>query len=145
MATEESGRHSLTLDSTLASAGKGSEWARALAERSGLPEEQVGALDLCIIELVSNIVMHSYRGSPGEIRLDLELDDDGAMLTITDNGPAFDPLSVPMPAVPASLEEAKIGGNGIHLVRSSADACLYRRRDGRNIFIACFGSPPPTP
>jgi len=145
MASEGHGQHSLTLESSLASAGKGSEWARTLAARSGLPEERVGALDLCIVELVSNVVMHSYRGAPGEIRLDLALDDVGAMLTVTDSGPPFDPLSAPAPTVPASLEEAKIGGYGIHLVRSSADACLYRRRDGRNIFIACFGSTPPSP
>ena len=139
MAIEGSARHSLTLDGSRASAGKASAWARTLAAQSGLPGELVGALDLCIIELVGNIVMHSYRGEPGEIGLDLELGDDGAVLTITDSGPEFDPLSVPAPPVPASLDEAKIGGHGIQLVRSSADAYLYRRRDGRNVFIVCFG------
>jgi anti-sigma regulatory factor (Ser/Thr protein kinase) len=139
MATEAHQRHSLTLEGSLSSADKGSEWARALAQRSGLSEKHTAALDLCINELVVNIVTHSYRGEPGEIRLDLDLAPDAAILTVTDTGPAFDPLSVPSPAKPTSIEEAKIGGYGIHLVRCSADACVYRRRDGRNVFMTYFG------
>jgi serine/threonine-protein kinase RsbW len=139
MAAEALQRHSLTLDATLASAGKGGEWARALAKRSGLSEKHIGAIDLCVNELVANVVMHSYGGKPGEIHLDLDLGRDAAILTVTDTGPPFDPLSVPSPAKPASIEEAKIGGYGIHLVRSSTDACVYRRGDGRNVFTAYFG------
>jgi serine/threonine-protein kinase RsbW len=139
MAAEASRRHSLTLDSTLESVARGSEWARELARHCGLSEKHVGALDLCINELVANVVMHSYRGEPGEIRLDLDLAPDAAILTITDSGPAFDPLSVASPEKPASIEDAKIGGYGIHLVRCSTDACVYRRRDGRNVFMAYFG------
>lgn len=141
MASEPLQRHSLTLDSGIASAGEGSEWARALAEHAGLPLERVAAIDLCIVELVTNIVDHSYRGAAGEIRLDLDLGDGAAVLTVIDDGPAFDPLSVPAPGIPASIEEAPIGGYGIHLVRSSADACEYARREGRNVFTARFGAP----
>ena len=39
----------------------------------------------------------------------------------------------------SSSEDAKIGGYGIHLVRSSTDACVYRRRGDRNVFMAYFG------
>lgn len=112
---------------------------RQLAERAGLSEERVYALDLCIVEIVSNVVDHSYRGRAGEIRVDLGLAPDGAVITISDDGPAFDPLSVAAPAVPASLEDASIGGYGIHMVRSAADECRYERRDGRNVFTAFFG------
>jgi serine/threonine-protein kinase RsbW len=141
MAAEVSRRHSLTLASELAASGKGSEWARALAGESGLPEDRIAALDLCIVELVTNIVSHAYRGTPGEIRLDLDLAPGVAILTVTDAGPAFDPLSVPSPVVAASLEEATIGGYGIHLVRTSANACRYERRNGTNVFTARFGAP----
>ena len=139
MATEPFQRHRLTLASGAAAAGQGSAWARALAERSGLAEGRIDAIDLCIVEMVSNVVNHSYRGRPGEIRLELDLGLGGAVLTIVDEGPAFDPLSVPPPVVAASLEEATIGGFGIHLVRTSADACEYERREGRNVFTARFG------
>ena len=133
-------RHSLTLASEVAASGKGSEWARALAGESGVPEDRIAALDLCLVELVANIVSHAYRDGPGEIRLDLELGPGTAVLTVTDAGPAFDPLSVASPVVAASLEEAKIGGYGIHLVRTSANACRYERRNGRNVFTTWFGA-----
>jgi serine phosphatase RsbU (regulator of sigma subunit)/anti-sigma regulatory factor (Ser/Thr protein kinase) len=139
MAIETFRRHVITLDSSLASAAEGSVWARTLAEQSGLSEERVAAIDLCIVELINNIVDYSYRGQPGEIRLELTLGHGAAILTVIDEGPAFDPLTVPAPVIPASLDEATIGGYGIHLVRTSADACEYRRRGGSNCFTAYFG------
>jgi serine/threonine-protein kinase RsbW len=142
MGDESFQRHVLTLASHDGSAGEGSAWARALAEQSNLPAARIDALDLCIVELVSNVVNHSYRGDAGEIRLELGLAREAAVLTVIDQGPAFDPLTVPAPAVPASLEEATIGGFGVHLVRSSADACEYSRREGRNVFTAYFGANP---
>lgn len=143
MATVPLQRHSLTLASSIAAADKASAWARALAEQMGLTEERIAALDLCIIELVSNVVEHSYRARAGEIRLELDLaPPEGAILTVIDEGPAFDPLSVPPPAIPTSLDDATIGGYGIHLVRSTADACEYKRHQGRNVFTAWFGARP---
>lgn len=139
MATEPVQRHSLALDSVLACAGVGSKWASALAQQAGVSENRIAALDLCIVELVNNIVDYAYRGRAGEIRLELTLGRGAAMLTVIDEGPAFDPLSVPPPAVPTSLDDARIGGYGIHLVRSSADACEYTRSEGRNVFTASFG------
>jgi serine/threonine-protein kinase RsbW len=140
MPTEPLQRHSLTLDGAPDSSGKGSAWARDLAERAKVSEARIDAIDLCIVELVSNIVNHSYRGRPGEIRLELALGQGAAILTVVDDGPAFDPLSVSAPVVPESLDEATLGGFGIHLVRSSADACEYERREGKNVFTACFGT-----
>ncbi len=141
MDTEPLQRHSLTLDGAPDCSGKGSAWARDLAERAAVPETRIEAIDLCIVELVSNIVNHSYRGRQGEIRLELAFGRGAAILTVVDDGPAFDPLSVPAPVAPASLDEATIGGFGIHLVRSSAEGCEYERRQGKNVFIARFGTP----
>jgi anti-sigma regulatory factor (Ser/Thr protein kinase) len=136
-------RHSLTLPSGSGSADKGSAWARELAGKLGLSEDRITALDMCITELVSNVVDHSYREQPGEIRLQLDLGPpEAAILTVIDDGPEFDPLSVPPPKIPTSLDDAQVGGLGIHLVRSYADACEYKRRDGRNVFTAFFGARP---
>ena len=140
MATDSFQRHSLTVESGVAASGTVSAWARALAEQAGVAQARIDALDLCIVELVTNVVDHSYRGQPGEIRVDLDLGREAAVLTILDHGPAFDPLSVPAPVLADSIEEAQGGGFGIHLVRSSADACEYVRREGRNVFTARFGA-----
>jgi len=132
-------KHALCLQSTAAASGEASAWARGLAEGAGLPEERIYAIDLCIVEMVSNVVDHGYRGARGEIDIELELRGGDALVTISDAAPAFDPLSIPAPAVPASLDDASIGGYGIHMVRSAADECRYERRGGRNVFTARFG------
>jgi anti-sigma regulatory factor (Ser/Thr protein kinase) len=128
-------RHSLTLSSSRGASGEASAWARELAVREGLPEEKIDALDLCIIELVTNIVNHGYRGRPGQIRIELELGAE-TMLTITDSAPPFDPLSVPNPVVAKNIEEATVGGLGVHLVRTNATRCAYEHRSGSNVFTA---------
>jgi anti-sigma regulatory factor (Ser/Thr protein kinase) len=139
MSPEPLPRHTLTLESGTAASGAASEWARRLAERAGWPEERVYALDLCIVEIVSNVVNHAYRGGAGEIRLELAIGRAGGAIAIIDQGPPFDPLSVPAPVLATSIEDTRIGGYGIHMARSAASACRYERRDGRNVFIASFG------
>lgn len=139
MTTEPLERHELTLASSDCASGKASEWARALAERAGLAERRAHALDLCVVELVTNVVNHGYAGAPGPIRLELHLGRAAAILAVADEAPEFNPLAFPAPAVPASLDEAVIGGYGIHMVRSAADGCRYERRGGRNVFTAYFG------
>lgn len=141
MAKETFQRHRLTLQSGGAATDRASTWARTLAEGAGWPEERIYALDLCVVEMVSNVVDHSYRGSPGEITLELDLGSAAGILTILDHGPAFDPLSVPAPAAPTSIEEAPLGGYGIHMVRTTAQECRYERREGRNVFTAFFSDP----
>src|SRR5690348_2539320 len=111
-------RYDLTLPSGPEASGDASEWARAMAEGQGLAEDQVYALDTCVVELVTNIVNHGYQGANGDIRLQLDLGRANAVLRLFDHGPQFDPLSVPVHVKPASIEEAKVGGLGIHLVRS---------------------------
>lgn len=133
--------HTLTLDGGVASA-RASAWARALAQAAGLPEERIYALDLCIVEMVTNVVDHAYDERPGVIRLDLKLGPATAIITIADDGPPFDPLSRSAPAALTSLDDATIGGYGIHMVRSTADDCRYERRDGQNVFTARFGKAP---
>lgn len=139
MATESFQRHTLRLQASDAASAEASAWARALAEQAGLSEERTYALDLCIVELVTNVVDHGYQKRAGELELDLDLARAAAILTITDAAPAFDPLAYPPPVVAASIEEASIGGYGIHLVRSTADQCRYERRGDRNVFTAYFG------
>ena len=138
--TKDTRPHTLVLVSSGSASGEASAWARALVERAGWSEETVYALDLCIVEMVSNVVNHGYCEERGRIWLELSVGDDAGMLTIIDEAPAFDPLSQPAPAAPASLDEASsTGGYGIHMVRSTASECRYERRGARNVFTAHFG------
>jgi anti-sigma regulatory factor (Ser/Thr protein kinase) len=133
-------RHTITLESGPEASGKAADWARVHAEQAGLDEDKTYALDLTVVEMVTNIVDYSYRGAAGEIRLDLDVGPAAAVLKIRDRGPAFDPLAVPPPVKPRSVEEATIGGFGIHLVRSMSNGCEYERREGQNVLTVYFGA-----
>ena len=75
-------------------------------------------------------------GAARDERLEIavELERNGATLVarIEDNGRQFDPTRAPPPVVATSLEKAKVGDLGIHLMRSFASGMDYERREGRN-------------
>lgn len=107
-------------------------WIEARAQH-GLSADTWFAVQLCLEEAVANIIMHG-GAKDDRVEIAIELERDGAMLVarIEDSGREFDPTQFPPPSVAKSLEEAKVGDLGIHLMRSFASGMHYERRDGRN-------------
>jgi anti-sigma regulatory factor (Ser/Thr protein kinase) len=58
--------------------------------------------------------------------------DGGVRVEFADRGSAFDPEAAPEPDLAAPLTERKIGGLGLHFVRSLSRIVEYRREDGWN-------------
>jgi anti-sigma regulatory factor (Ser/Thr protein kinase) len=91
------------------------------------------AIQLCLEEAVANIMMYgASQDHLLEIAVDLERNAGMLVARIEDTGRQFDPTQVPPPLMAKSLEEAKVGDLGIHLMRSFASGMDYERRDGRN-------------
>ena len=111
-----------------------------LAERFGdeqhLSAADVMTINLVLDEVVANIISHGYDDT-GEHQIHVTLDLEGAALAIRveDDGKPFNPLEAPPPNLDLPLEERKVGGLGIHIVRSVMDAVEHRRDGGRNILI----------
>lgn len=80
-------------------------------------------------ELVSNILDH---GSASVVTARLRVGADALTVNLTDDGAAFDPLTLPEPDTSLSLEDRPIGGLGIHIVRNLMDRVDYSREGGRN-------------
>jgi anti-sigma regulatory factor (Ser/Thr protein kinase) len=55
------------------------------------------------------------------------------VLTLRDNGLAFDPLARAAPNLDLEIADRDVGGLGIHLVRALADECRYARVDDCNV------------
>ena len=86
-----------------------------------------GRLDLCANELVANIISYAFDdGQRHEIALEVTAAPEGASLTVRDNGRPFNLLEAPAHRQPESIEQARIGGLGIHLVRQLSSGCRYR-------------------
>ncbi len=95
-------------------------------------------IKLCVEELFVNIAHYAYDPDVGvaKISIDTVQDENGKpkmVISFADEGRPYDPLSAPAPDVEAALEDRKIGGLGVFLVRSAMDSVGYEHRDGQNI------------
>ena len=89
--------------------------------------------ELALEEIFMNIVMHGSRpGIAPRVEVSLNLGTDAVTMTVEDDGPQFDPLSLPPPEVTASLADRRVGGLGVFLVRKIMDTVSYARIAGRN-------------
>jgi len=89
--------------------------------------------ELALEEIFINIVMHgSQPGSTPLVEVSLHRAAESVTLTVEDDGPEFDPLSLPPPDVTASLADRRVGGLGVFLVRKVMDTVSYTRIAGRN-------------
>ena len=62
-------------------------------------------------------------------------------LVIEDEAPPFNPLLVPDPPSPQSLEDISGGGQGIRLLKQFANEVKYERKPSGNRLIISFDSP----
>ena len=105
------------------------------AER-GLNSSSLWRFQVAVDEVLSNIVQHGYRGeSDAPIDVTFELLAGEVVVTVIDDAPPFDPLSVPRPATTDRLEDRPPGGLGIHLLKSLMDRVEYARCEGRNRLV----------
>jgi serine/threonine-protein kinase RsbW len=107
-------------------------WIECWAGES-VPPDTAFALQLCLEEAVANIIMHGTASEDrAEIAVELERDGKALRARVEDCGQKFDPTQFPLPVPATSLETAKVGDLGIHLMRSFATGMRYERRDHRN-------------
>ena len=116
-----------------------SAWAREVADELRLSSQDAYRVDLVVTEIVQNLFDHADPASR-EVPLTVHLRADGQelRLSVIDEGPAFDPLAVPLPAQPEDIGAASLGGLGIHLVREFSEQCSYARRGESNCLEAVF-------
>ena len=114
--------------------------AREVAERgaaAGLPPARAYKLRLAAEEIATNIVDHGFGRAPRdpvpEFGFEWDCDEEWVRVHLVDEAGPFDPTSAPVPPdLDAPLEERRMGGLGIHLVRASTDEFRYERRGRLN-------------
>jgi anti-sigma regulatory factor (Ser/Thr protein kinase) len=98
-----------------------------------VPAKLLNCFSLSLDEVLTNILTHSI-GDKGDREIAVRIDIGGGFLsaTVSDDGKPFDPLSLPEPDIHAPVEERKVGGLGIHLLRKLMDTVEYRRTNEHN-------------
>lgn len=91
-------------------------------------------VQLAVEELILNVMKHGYHGETGHsvtMKLDLAGANE-ATLEVEDEAEAFDPRTTPEPDFDDMLRGDRVGGLGVHLVRSLSASLDYRRDSNRN-------------
>jgi anti-sigma regulatory factor (Ser/Thr protein kinase) len=94
-------------------------------------------LRLACEEVVVNVINYAYPDSQGSVTISYDfMHETGELdIIISDSGIPFDPLKKEDPDISIPMEDRKIGGLGIFMVRSVMDSLEYSRDNGRNILI----------
>jgi anti-sigma regulatory factor (Ser/Thr protein kinase) len=106
--------------------------SRWLTQR-GVSAEVQNFANLAIEEFATNSIKYGYDDTQEHlIEVNLSLAKGELVLTIVDDGRAFNPLQAPEPKLSMPVEDRPVGGLGIYLVRKMSDQIRYAREDGKN-------------
>ena len=114
------------------------EIAQRFGDAHRLSNEDSLDIRLVLDELVINVIRHGYEEagdvSAHEIRVRLALDENERLtIEVEDDARPYDPRMAPAPQFDLPLEQRKVGGLGVHIVKTIMDTFDYRREHGRNI------------
>lgn len=97
------------------------------------PPKVVYFVALAMEEIVTNCIHYGYGDEQEHtIVITLTVAEETLAVEIVDDGRPFDPLAAPEPDLSLQIQDRKIGGLGIHLLRNLADHMGYERLDGTN-------------
>ena len=117
----------LDLQSQLSDLARVPDWIERLAMQYSIPSRLQFSINLCLEEVLSNIVRHGYS-SERDQGISLKFvnpRENYFVFIVEDHAPLFDPVHSPElpPLCPPDL--GRVGGQGIRLLRQFADALEY--------------------
>jgi anti-sigma regulatory factor (Ser/Thr protein kinase) len=125
--------HSIVLTNSLSEIERLSQFVDRVTGERNLTADDNANLNLLLDEIVSNVIRHGFDDAGAhKILVSLAITGGMATIEVNDDGRAFNPLEAPPPNFEAPIEE-RIGGLGIHIVRSIAQSIDYRRSNGHNV------------
>ncbi|MFG1480234.1 ATP-binding protein [Xanthobacter sp. V4C-4] len=125
----------LRVGADIASISRATSWLADLAEREGWPGAMRFGLELSLEEALTNVISYGFSSATDDPAIRLEahrLAAGRVALRLIDNGIPFDPTTIAEPEAVDSIEEARIGGHGVQLMRHFLESLAYRREGNEN-------------
>jgi anti-sigma regulatory factor (Ser/Thr protein kinase) len=98
-----------------------------------LADEIAFNVNLVLDEVITNIISYGYDDAGAhEITVELELSSGVLRIAVEDDARPFNPLAADPPDLEAGLDERRIGGLGIHFMRTLMSSLDYTRDGGCN-------------
>jgi sigma-B regulation protein RsbU (phosphoserine phosphatase) len=102
-------------------------------EKGGCPAKVYNQIEVSTEELFVNIASYAYSGKTGKVIIRAGLDGQKFVMRFEDSGVAFNPLEHEAPDIEAGIEDRRIGGLGIHIIRKWMDEVSYKRENEKNV------------
>jgi serine/threonine-protein kinase RsbW len=120
-------------------------WVESIADSAGLSDAQAFSMQVCLEELMSNIVQHGeghcssnsqWPSGPGNDHLTITIAinayADRITMSVEDNARPFDVSKAVGKKIDQPLDQLEPGGLGIHLIKSFSSALQYQRTEHGN-------------
>lgn len=128
----------LTVPASLRSLEILNEFVRVHAEAAQFSGDRIREVELALEEALVNVFRYAYPGEGGDVTVICRVEDGRMVVVICDRGIPFNLLDVPGPDISADVEERRVGGLGVYLIRRMADDVRYRRDGDRNLLELTF-------
>jgi serine/threonine-protein kinase RsbW len=98
-----------------------------------IPASCTFKLNVALEELLTNTISYGYGdGKIHQIALSVVRQGDTLVTELSDDARPYDPLQAPPPDLDSTIEDRRIGGLGVHLVKTLMDEVTYAYEGGRN-------------
>ena len=106
------------------------------AQCIGLCGKCIFEINLGLEELITNITSYGIKDNLEHlIKIKIRRNNKTLILYVEDDGLPFNPLEVKKPEHPCDIENIKIGGLGIHIIKTLMDDVFYERCECKNKLI----------
>jgi len=107
----------------------------AFATQHSLGADTAHVFNLCLDEIFTNIVSYGYTDKNAhEVFLELTVTPVEVTAVIRDDARPFDPLTeAPAPDFDSPIEDRRIGGLGVHFLKTLMTRVAYRREGDWNV------------
>ena len=127
-------KSSLVIGNTIAEIEKVVDFVDRFGAAHAIPQGVTNDLNLCLDELLNNTISYGYEDQgPHSIAIDLSLANNLLIAKIQDDAIPFDPCQAAFTAPDAPLQSRKVGGLGIHFVKTLIDELGYMRVGRHNV------------
>jgi sigma-B regulation protein RsbU (phosphoserine phosphatase) len=126
----------ITLTAVNENCAEATQMVLSLLELNGYDSDKLKMqVEVTVEEIFVNIASYAYNGEPGEVTLTARISGDPESLTVVfeDGGAPFDPLSKKDPDLSIPIEERRIGGLGIYLIKDNMDDIRYEYKGRKNV------------
>lgn len=93
----------------------------------GINQDNYGKILVASLEAVNNAITHGNKSDPQKlVDVEIVVEKNEFRVTVTDEGPGFNPSLIPDPTAPENIEE--LSGRGVFLMTKLADSIKFNEK-----------------